>query len=210
MKTRRIFGIISSFILALAGIYGILPENGAIKKFLNCFINEFSYIDTIICCIVIVFGLLTIIALIYDLIKEGKRHELKYQSKKFFKFFSNWYSKEGILTLICEDIDWTTSNNDNRIYQELIKKAINKELNLIIKRSNNQLVSNLKEHGANVYEAPVSLVGNFSFSSLSRMSNNSIIIARKKSEDKDDKVIFRDINNIYVTELLNSLIDTLK
>jgi len=151
------------------------------------------------------------------LIKEGKKHQLKYQSKKFFDFFSKWYAKDGILTLICEDIKWTTSTKDNRIYNELKTKAMNNSLNLIINKTslttdatNAALVSELERLGANVYNAPSSLVGTFSFSSLSKMNNNSIVIVRKKTDDKEDKVIFRDINNIYVTELLNSLINTLK
>lgn len=217
MKTRKIFGIISSFILTLAGIYGTLPETGRVKIYFCNLIVKYPFLENIIYFLAIFFSIFTIVALIYDLIKEGKKHQLKYQSKKYFDFFSKWYAKDGILTLICEDIKWTTSTKDNRIYNELKTKAMNNSLNLIINKTslttdatNAALVSELERLGANVYNAPSSLVGTFSFSSLSKMNNNSIVIARKKTDDKEDKVIFRDINNIYVTELLNSLINTLK
>lgn len=214
---RRIFGVISSFILTMSAIYGMLPETGMIKVKIINLISKYAYIENIIYFIIIIFSIFTVVALIYDLIKEDKKHKLKYQSKRYFDFFSKWYSKAGKLTLICDDIKWTTSIKDNRIYEALKTKSREKDLNLILKKeamiedSNNfNLVKELVKLGAKVYYAPTSLVGTFSFSSLSNMENNSIVIARKKTDDKDDKVIFRDINNIYVTELLNSLIDTLK
>lgn len=217
MKSRKIFGIVSSSFLTLTGIYGVLPEKGCIRTYISEFINNHPVIEIITYICIIGFGILTIIAFIYDLIKENEKHELEYQSKEFFDFFSKWYSKKGVLTLICEDVAWTKSDENNSIYEALVKKAKKNHLNLIINKA--KLVENTPEYklayelggfGANIYEAPSALVSSYSFSSVSKMNNNSFIIVRKKTDDKNDKVIFRDINNIYVTELLNSLIDTLK
>lgn len=212
MKFRKIFGILSSFTLTIISIYNCIPNTVEFKANIIFKLQENTFYNLLIFIALAIFGLLTISALIYDLYKEHKIHSFKFGSKKFYKFFENWYSQKGTLTIICEDIDWIISDDKkNRIVlNALIKKAKNEKLNVIInKQSEYNLDEILKSAGAKIYKAPTHLVKSFSFSCLSQMNNNAIVIVRKKDEDKR-KIKFRDIDSVYVTELLNNLIETIK
>lgn len=212
MNFRKIFGVLSSFTLTIISIYNCIPETVEFKSNIMIKLQEHVFYNLLIFIVLACFGVLTVVALLYDLYKEHNIHSFKYGSKKFYNFFEKWYSQKGTLTIICEDIDWTISDDkkNERIFNALKNKAINEKLNIIINQpSMFDLDKKLEQCGAKIYKAPEHLVGSFSFSCLSQMNNNSIIIVRKKDEDKG-KITFRDINNVYVTELLNNLINTIK
>lgn len=212
MKFRKIFGIITSSILTIISIYSVIPSNWDIKIFISNLIQTHPLAKIIALISIAVFCILTIGILIYDLYKEIHVHDLKYGSKKFYRFFKKWYSKKGVLSIICEDIDWVVSEDgqNKEIFNALMKKAKRQMLDIYIhKLSRNGYEKILFDAGAKIYQAPQSLVNSYSFSSLSRMNNNSCIIVRKKSEEQNH-VVFKDINNLYVTELLNVLLETSK
>ena len=214
MKIRKIFGIFTSSLLTFISLYGIIPDSAAIKEFINNAFNAHGEIGFIITLAIIILCVITIIFLVYDLYQEGNVHSHKFGSKRFYRFFSNWYAKEGDLSIICDDIEWIVSENGNHmeILNTLIAKARRGNLYIFINPSKmeKKVAKQLALEGANMYAAPLPLVNAFSFSCLSQMGNNSVIIVRKKSDDDGRRIRSRDIKNIYVTQMLNTLIENMR
>lgn len=213
MKMRKIFGIITAFIMSLISIYGMLSDSNSIKVRIIEFISKYPLVENIIYILVILFSILTIWALIYDLYIENHKHRLKYGSEKFYKFFQKWYSKQGNLSIICEDLNWIVSEDQThqQIYRTLYSKASNSTLDIFIrKKSNQNWEGKLEKAGAKIYEAPENLVSAYSFSCISVLNNNSKVIVREKARDKDGYITFVEANNKYVTPLLNSFLEDIK
>lgn len=211
---RKIWECLSSFILAIAGVYSVLPETIKIKQYGMDLITEHPNSNAVLSYFFIGFGVSACSCMIYDFYKEKKFHRLKYGSKKFYDFFSKWYSQQGDLTVICYDLDWIVSEDgkDERVLTALKTKAKSGKLNIILKKdvvSNHKYEDLLAESGAKIYYNSGSLLELYSFSSLSQMGNDTII-ARKKGDGGNGYIKFRDIDNIYVTGLLNNLINNLK
>lgn len=151
------------------------------------------------------------VMLILDLYKIYHTvHCFKKGSSKFCDFFAKWYSKPGVLTLICDDLNWTAEKIKGRapILEALEKKA-----------KANQLVVYLKSNGgtdqaildklstATIKPAQDNIVNKYSFSCLNYMGNNSAVIVRDKNKDSGDEVIFQEVADTYVTQLLNALLE---
>lgn len=212
---RKGWECFSAFILAVVGIYSVLPETVKIRQNAIKFMTEHPNSGDFISAFFIAFGISAFFCMIYDLYEEKSMHRLKIGSKKFYEFFSEWYSKQGELTIICDDLDWIVPEDrtDMSIMRTLETKAHNQKVNFILKKdalATYKYEEHLKKLGAKVYYTTGMLFDSYSFSALSKMGNNTVIIARKKSDDDGDWIKFRDINNAYVTGLLNNLIENLK
>ena len=163
--------------------------------------------------LIIIIGMVLVAFVVYDTIvlftKDAHTHRFKYQSKKFVSFFTKWYNKPGTLTIICDDLKWTKTENDDSIYDQLLKKSEDKKLNLYLGSGYDSKIANdLKRAGAKVFHAPKNIIQYYTFSCLSVMGNAaSRIIVRTKHKDQGDFVIFDEINNTYVTELLNAFLE---
>ena len=213
MKSRRIFGLISAFIMSIMSIYGILSDSNGIKKIIINILELYPIVKCIAYVLIILFSVLTILALIYDLYIENHKHRLKYGSEKFYAFFKKWYEKEGKLSIICEDLNWIVSEDSKKtqILEALNSKAKNGNLDVFINKSSNQKwEAKLKEAGANVYNAPKNLVVSYSFSCISVLNNNSKVIVREKAKDSSGYITFVEVDNKYVTPLLNSFLEDIK
>ncbi len=200
--------LLSGFIAITSGLVTLFCNDITIA-----FFNNTSALIQRLCIILLIsLGTFLIIASIVDFIsilrKDRKRHCLTYQSKRFINFFSKWYSRPGKLSIICDDLDWIKNNNDNRIFNELLKKSEAGSLNIFIATNfNSKNVTALKSAGARVYSAPKRIVDSFTFSCLSVMGNSAgRAIVRNKQGDKGGTVIFEEICNTYITELLNNLL----
>lgn len=162
--------------------------------------------------IMIVIGILIVVSTIYDAVistrKASRTHRLKYQSKKFMSFFTKWYSKPGALSIICKDLDWVRTNTCAMIYEQLIRKSKQEGLKLYLASGfHSKTVQELQQNGAQVFVAPTELVQNYTFSCLSVMDNDSgKVIVRAKYNDDGEIVIFKEVNNKYVTDLLNAML----
>lgn len=155
----------------------------------------------------IVLAVVVIIMMLLDLCGETKQHKFKAQRKRFYNFFTKWYSRPGKLTIICDDLNWIESANDKRVLNILEKKA--KENNLVLflgSGTRPDLLQNLKDKGAKVKKAPRGIISQYSFSCLSVMGNNASVIVRNKQADSGEIVKFEEISNTYVSELLNALL----
>ena len=132
------------------------------------------------------------------------------QTKKFNEYFSKWYGKPGKLCIICDDLDWTKTGDDTRIYDQLVKKCDPQEgLLLLLGRGiTSPIVKELEEKGAVVRPGPENVISQFSFSCINVMGNQAgKAIVRNKRNDQGNKIIFDEIRDKYVTELLNTLIN---
>ena len=132
------------------------------------------------------------------------------QSEKFNEYFSKWYGNPGRLCIICDDLDWTKTGSDTRIYDQLVKKCDSQEgLLLLLGRGiSSQIVLDLQAKGAIIRSGPRNVIDQFSFSCINVMGNQAgKAIVRNKRNDRGDKIIFDEIRDKYVTELLNTLIN---
>lgn len=153
-------------------------------------------------------ALFVIGTMIYDLHREGKRYEFKFGSPEFFDYFSKWYKKPGKLTIFCDNLNWTISedNTNTSVLNALESKAHNHDLILFLSKNMTKPEILSKLSGAKFYGASPSIISQYSFSCLSVMGNNSSVIVRNKQNDTGDIIKFEELSNNYITELLNTII----
>lgn len=121
-----------------------------------------------------------------------KQYKFKYNSKKFIRFFTKWYSKSGKISIVCDDLDWTHENNSDDIFQVLCKKAESNSLRLYLNKKDDDFVKTLKDLGAELYSRPENM-SDYVFSFVEIMGNKTnTIIVRDKNNDPSGKVIFEE------------------
>ena len=142
--------------------------------------------------------------------KRQRHHVFDCESAEFHQFFANWYAKPGTLSIICDDLDWTRTEADSPIYNQLLQKSNAHKLHLFLGRGlSSPLVKTLKSNGAVVRPGPKNIISQLSFSCISVMDNLAgQAIVRNKRTDHANKIVFDEVQNTYVIELLNALIDT--
>ena len=212
MRIVSFIGRLFSGILAvISGIVTLLFNNVAYSIF-----DEMSDIEKYSSIVVVILiGIFLIASTVYDasilFFKNSRTHKLKFHSKKFISFFAKWYGKPGKLSIICDDLDWIKTEDDT-IFNKLMEKSKNGDLQLYLGKGRKaEIVKKLQSAGAVVFAAPKNIIDHYTFSCLSVMGNDaSRIIVRTKHKDKHGVVIFDEINNTYVTELLNSLLKTMR
>lgn len=212
--------IVASISKLIVGIIAIV--NGLYSLFSNSnsvFVNFPNWVNICYLIIFVILGVFLVIGSILDFYlkikKNPRKHSFIYQSDKFFTFFSNWYKQPGTLSIISGDLDWIKTENNVDIYKALIKKSEDKQLNLLLdEESPKDVILNLKNKGANVSSAPNNITTNYTFSCISIMDDTAgKIIVRDKHKNRiesNTKVIFEEISNTYVTDLLNALLDKRK
>ncbi len=155
----------------------------------------------------VILGLTVLVTMFADLLQEAKQHKFKAQRKRFYNFFAKWYSRPGKLTIICDDLNWIESPSDKRVREILEKKAATNDLILFLGRGTRpDLLQALRDCGADIRKAPRGIISQYSFSCLSVMGNNASVIVRNKQADSGEMVMFEEISNTYVSELLNALL----
>lgn len=144
--------------------------------------------------LLLIIGLFFIGAAIYNIVStvsnRRKNHKLKINSKRFYRFFSKWYQKEGHLHIICDDLDWV-----NPDIMDVLRNKKDK-LTLFVAKDNktDELVLELESNGANVKEVAKDIVNKYSFSYVDYMGNAFHIIFRDKSLDTNRYVKFEELN----------------
>lgn len=210
----RIVLAISHFLTGIISVIG-----GLITIFNNDIANKlFSDIPLglkwVIISTILVLGLVLLAAGVYDtyLTVKGnrQRHILKYHSRKFMGFFKKWYSKPGELYIMCDDINWVKTEDNIRVFEQLEKKCSRGELNLFLLDRSSPTAKALRRAGAKIYEAPKTLVNNYSFSFIKIMGNYTDLIVRRKEKDNNGFVIFEETQNTYIVGLLKELLPNCK
>ena len=215
---RYDYEIFSAFGKIMAGLIAI--ASGIVTLIFNdialaVFEGMSKTMRGIVIVLIIVIGIITLITSVYDMVVSFKgsyrTYRLKYQSKKFIDFFTKWYGKPGELSIICDDLDWIRTEDSDSIFNQLKKKSKANQLRVYLGRGlNSSIAVELKSMGAQVFSAPQSITQNCIFSCLAVMGNNaSRVIVRTKQNDRGSTVVFDEIYNTYVTELLNTLLKTM-
>lgn len=201
MKTKKIIETILATTLSVASLIQLIP----IEYTKSIFSNVYIIIFICICAIIL------IILLIIDLCEViHTTHHFKKGSWRFVRFFSRWYSKPGKLTLICDDLNWTTVsfNKKQPILDALKKKSKSNELVVYInsiKKTSSDILNELPK--AIIKENHQGIISKYSFSCLSYIGNNSAVIIRDKADDKNETIVFQEISDARITNLLNALLE---
>ena len=117
-------------------IVGVIAIVNGLHSFFNNSSNYFSKLPAFYSKAYLmafaVLGVFLVLGSIFDFVavlrSDRKKYRFKYQSKKFFSFFSNWYSKSGKVSIICDDLDWIKTVKHPEVYEQLMKKSHEKEL----------------------------------------------------------------------------------
>ena len=200
--------LLAGIIAVVSGIISLLFNSVTIPIFNNMpDIQKYIYIS-----VITILGLFILVSTFYDAFEKyknsSKKHSFKFQSRKFFKYFEKWYGQSGKLSIICDDLDWIRTDTNKVIYERLISKSKKQELSLYLgpRGIESHIANELKTYGAKVFKAPAGIVNSFTFSCMSVMDDIvGKIIVRNKNVKASDPVIFEEINNTYITKLLNEL-----
>ena len=121
------------------------------------------------------------------------------KSRRFYKFFAKWYSKDGQLSIYCSDLQWLAPNGDRRT-NEAAKKVVKalqnkgKDLHLYLRnRASDEVASLLVEGGAKYTQIGSNIVTNHRMSIIDYSGFKRIII---RDVDKDDpnRIVFKETN----------------
>lgn len=196
-----------SLLTILQHIALVLPDNSeewnSFDRFLDSILRS-NYWIWVLLALIVVLVILTIADIAFS---TSKRHHFKVQSSRFKKFFTKWYRQPGKLIVICDDIDWTCARNDKSIFHALEQKCA-EGLTLYLGRGySSNLVKQLCNKGARVFQAKSSLIREYSFSCLAPMGHFSNIIVREKKMDAGQSVQFYELSDERVIALLTALLE---
>lgn len=201
MKTKKIIEMILAALLSAASFLQMIRSE-VIEDFF-----ESKYVIGLLVICTVALGYILIIDL-YKICHTS--HRFKKGSPEFCRFFAKWYSKAGYLTLICDDLNWTAEQVDGRtpILDALVSKADANLLTLYLNKAEKTDPKILNKLSSAKFEiAQGNIVNNYSFSCLKYMGNNSAVIVRDKNKDRGEEVIFQEVADTYVTQLLNALLE---
>lgn len=201
MKIKKIIEIILTAVLSSASFIQMI-NSSSVDEF---FKNRYVIAALIICATAL--GVILVVDLhnIFNTV-----HKFKKGSVRFCKYFAKWYSKPGVLTLICDDLNWTSREIKGKtpILDALDKKAKDKELVLYLKYPDRTSASILQRlSNVTINNAQENIVNNYSFSCLNYMGNNSAVIVRDKKKDSGEEILFQEVADTYVTQLLNAILE---
>lgn len=211
MKYISAIGKLLTGIIAIVDCLYSIFRNGS-----SIFSNLPKEISIVYLVTFMILGIFLIGSTIFDFYvrikKFPKIHKFQYQSKKFFEFFANWYRQAGTLSIISGDLEWIQNKDNSNIYEALIQKARNKELNLLLeKKVPEKIIEELEIAGAKASTAPKNITANYTFSCIPVMNSSAgkIIVRDKyKNQMEDTKnIIFEEVSDIYVIDLLNALLN---
>lgn len=215
-KLLEIGTIVITTVFSLASLIRLIPSTSEIgikiDKFFSS-INSNAIWSAIYLCTIIFFAFIIIYKAISDIKKERKKHSFKLGSKEFNDFFSKWYSKQGDINIISNDLNWTISQNGTAIFDSLKAKCnSNDKLILYLKKPKDgddydQNTLTLKKLGALVKDAPETLVNSYTYSTLIYMGSVTSVIVRKKNSNQGEKIVFEEIENEYVSGVLTALLE---
>ena len=200
------------FLKTASSIAGILATIGSLTIFfpvINASGNVWNPWNIIWCIFLVIVCLALITNAIWDFIEKRRyHHTFNSESEEFRDFFSKWYAKPGMLSIICDDIEWTNRIPDDPVYAQLINKSKSHELLLLLDSGLlSPLAQNLKKNGATLRRGPSNIISQFSFSCISVMGNRAgQAIVRNKRKDRGNIIAFDEIRDQYVIEFLNTLI----
>lgn len=164
-------------------------------------------IRVILIVVLVLIGLFFIVAAIYNIgstvSNRRKKHKLRINSRRFYRFFSKWYRKKGHLNIVCDDLEWT----NEKIMTVLKNKKHQLTLFVAENHTYDETVVELKNNGACIKTVKKDIVDKYSFSYVNCMGNSFHIILRDKALDKNNYVKFEEIHNSALINLMKYLIE---
>jgi len=143
---------------------------------------------------------------------ESKKHKFNVPSDEHTNFFVEWYKKDGELTVYCESLDGWAKPKDgvsNSIYEELLQKSKNKELNLYIIKVDDH-VTKLKGAGAKVHQLTEKRL-DFTFSLIHSDTTYAIILRDKSDKQNTNEInVIEELNHSIVSKLIGNMIDSIE
>lgn len=200
---------IITVILALNSFLLQIPETtwlgGLLQSKIYKPIESNHTIEIIYSVIVIVISILIFASVFFEFQVEQKKHKMKKRSKKFNEFFKEWYSKDGKLTIVCDDLNgWFEIDDD--IYLTLKHKGNNATVYLS-KMEPAETIRELENNGVKFKKVSKLLTDNYSFSYLKDIGNISKIIVRDKRNETGDYIVFKEFSDRYISTLLDTLLE---
>ena len=137
-------------------------------------------------------------------------HRLEEESRRFYKFFADWYSRRGTLTIFCSDLDWLTPDGSKKVVDALRKKG--DKLHLYLRNNaNDPIAKQLIANGASFSQIGEHIRTSHRLSILDNDGIQSVIIRNK--DVATDKVIFVETNSYrdpYIIGLALDMLDDCK
>jgi len=113
--------------------------------------------------------------------RNRRIYRFKPNSPELARFFAQWYRREGLLTVYCNDLDWVRTKN---VEDALNLKASYRQLRLYL-RAIGDKANHLRSVGAEVYQIPDSLDSPHRFSIVTADDFERIICRSKVIESTD-------------------------
>ena len=129
---------------------------------------------------------------------------LEVDSKEYFDFFSEWYSRQGSIYIYCNDVEWMT---DDKLINTLSNKILNKNESIYIYIVNEGVVSKkLQNAGAivNIINSGTYGTDLFSFSCRNLNSTESLMLRYGYEDESKNNENGKDIIKVHqITDKLD-------
>jgi hypothetical protein len=136
-----------------------------------------------------------------------RHHRFRENSKKFIKFFRKWYSREGRLSIFCNDLDWLKNPESQGIVEALKQKKDKLDI-YIRKPQHDSLAQILASNGAHIHKIKDPVKSAHRMSILDSEGKQYIIIRNK--DFASDEIIFIETDSIRNPYLIWLAQDMLK
>jgi len=138
--------------------------------------------------------------------EESNVHNFDENSQGFFDFFQSWYTKQGILYVFCNDLEWLDNDKGKRVLDSIKRKG--PKANLFLRNTNGEVIENLRRNQVNIFHIEDGIYSQFRFSLVDNDGLKNIIIRKKEIEG--EKISFMETNMSKDPYLLDFAFDVLK
>jgi len=181
-------------------------------------IFQFNNIPVYVNVVVVAILIASIIIKLIRVVRSNARIvTLPSSGKQFTDYFSNWYKKNGVLTICCSDLKWIADETNKDISDSLILKAKergddeNPTLTVWLPPSqiNSARAQDLKNAGADIQQLPSRGLDSLMNFSLRDYNGVNSCIFRYKVPDTEKLTIHIHNSNAY-TDLLVKICESFK
>jgi hypothetical protein len=86
------------------------------------------------------------------LARKPRERTLRKDSKKFAKYYSDWYSADGEIYIFCDDVDWLEGEQRREIVSSLKRKGA--RAHLYLRHTRSELLVDLESAGVSITQIP--------------------------------------------------------
>lgn len=144
----------------------------------------------------------TQVLLIY-LTRPRDRVALTKGSRKFSKYFVEWYQREGEHFIFCRDLDWLKGTEEGRIVDALVDRG--RKMTVCTLDTGDEIAERLRRAGASVYPVPTQTATHAVMSLHKVDDTRTLIIRHKRGTAQNSKIHFIETRNNVVVALAQDL-----